>query len=280
VPDSNAVDAPLNTRLVVRDVVTTSEIAGELELRSEDGTAVVLTLEVVRDWGGDTVTVATPTEPLSAGTRYEVFLRPILAEECGQVVQDCFGSELAAVSSFTTGASVDTLPPSFAESATVSEQTEEVCVDCSCDFNWGTAYRSFGWPDATDDSGTILYNIYANGELQNILRASSGARVGLTCWGNDVQSRSPASIGFTEGDYMAVAVDIAGNETASMPLALPAFDCTEIDEENPNNSESPGEAPGGGTSSASCASSSGETTLVGALFVLFALGRRREDRHR
>ena len=274
VPGVNAVSVAINTRVVVRDELTTNEIAGELELRDENGALVALTLEQVRDRNGETLTIATPSEALRANTRYEVFLRPIIGEHCSENTDDCFGSELAVVSTFTTGISADTTPPEFPGSATVSEQTEEICVDCSCDFNWGTAYRTFGWPDATDDSGSVLYNIYAEGNLQNILRTSSSARVGRTCWGNDSQSGGPATIGYNEGEYLAVAVDSAGNETASMPLVLPPFDCTEIDKSDPNNSEDPPETPAEDDRSG-CASAGGRTTGIGALLLLFALRRQR-----
>lgn len=273
-PSNDLTGAPLNTRIVVQHLATPEDVAREFELRTEAGEVVETNVEV-----DGTLLIASPAAPLAANAVYEIFLLPIASDSCALENEECFGTELARASRFTTGDSIDTTPPVFSGVPTIGEQSANVCVgvDCSCDFEWGTAVIGFRWPEGSDDSGEVLYNIYSGGERKNRLRTTTASLVGKACWGNDLQSFLSTTIGYSEAPYTAVAVDLAGNETeAAMEVILAPLDCTELDEANPSPEEEP-PAGDAASSDGSCSvGSSKSSVLFGlAMLVLFARRRRR-----
>jgi MYXO-CTERM domain-containing protein len=318
-PADGTSGVPLNARIAVRYRVGHEldnrfpPLGPDIALRVANGAAVAVTSELIGTgsyWNTETLVILRPSQPLAAGTSYEVLDRRSKIP-CDIFANDCALGDPAVFARFATGAASDTVAPQFAGLSPLIVGAFDRCDSSACCGPYVS--RSFGmtWTRGQDDVAgqAVRYNLYRVGDAGPIasLIDSDGIGLAVSCMGTGVY---PQSLMVRTGTYFVRAVDWAGNEDINdIQVRVPDDACTgsSTDGGSPTDADEgflePGAEPsdGGGardsgadrasapaphrSSGGSCSMGGGggddQGTVLPLLIVLGLLGvRRRVERSR
>jgi hypothetical protein len=213
---------PTNARVVVEydGEYLLSPPLLDLHLRPTGGADVALTVEDLGTASGRHVVVLTPVDPLQPATTYELL--------DGRRVP-CDGSDCqlpapVVIEAFTTGDGPDTTPPSFSGPIHLGSQHLASCESSACCGPYHLVAFGLSADRALDDDGeNTLYTLAQEGpSAPRFPLAAQPSFVGANICDVGALADVTWLYGFFggSGDYTITAVDLAGNETASPPLAV------------------------------------------------------------
>jgi hypothetical protein len=197
---SGGAAVPTNTRVLVRySVLEWFELPETFAIRGEDGVAVEVDVEQTKERAVTRVLV-TPRQPLAPRTRYRVFDRIVLEDECSFADRaPCVGDEVE-IAAFTTGDGPDEAAP-VARGATVAT-TYTPAQECAERAAVGHAatFREISDEQPID---TLRFNVYAP-DGRRIRAYDERAALGHSCPAYDHEDDTD--------DFTVRVVDLAGNE--------------------------------------------------------------------
>ena len=275
-PADETSGVPLNARIVVRYRVGRElgngfpPLGPDLALRVANGAAVAVTSELIGTgsyWNTETLVILRPSQPLAAGTSYEVLDRRGKIP-CDIFANDCALGDPAVFARFATGSASDSVAPQFAGVNPLIVGAFDRCDSSACCGPYVS--RSFGitWTRGQDDVAgqAVRYNLYRVGDAGPVasLIDSDGIGLAVSCMGTGVY---PQSLMVRTGTYFVRAVDWAGNEdTNDIQVRVPDDACTGLstDGGSPTDADSVSDASVGTTDAGGARDSSADRANASA----------------
>jgi len=263
-PSDGATGVPTNARVVLVYRGTTSVVVDHPRLTTAGGGAVAIGLSQPTNLTAgapqDPPYVLAPTSPLQPNTQYTVlsdyaqvpcvrspYWQPGMgAPSCIPVVDagagDGGGSPSSppsfVIATFTTGAGPDNVQPLLSGDLSYSISSRQSCDSSACCGPYDGFLVSVNWSDATDSSGSVLYELSRDGAailfpIQNTSGQITTGRLQGAFFCSGSTSSVSAMMGYTQfvgrnGTYQIVAVDVAGNRSAPLSVAV-SVDCGSAD---------------------------------------------------
>jgi hypothetical protein len=260
IPADGATGVPTNVQIVVSYLGTAPTIADRLFVESGNGTRIPATLtQKLSDTSGipfHESYVLAPETPLDPRTTYRVYSDygtvPCMQNEYWQsgmsqprckpvddagVPMDAGGGGTGTpsyfVSSFTTGAGPDTKAPILSGSLGYSTSARS-CDYGACCGPYSGYLVPLSWSSASDDGNTVFYVLLREGAVVLYPPQDTGNQVtpgrlvgSFFCSGSGASAQAMdayAQFVVHNGTYQIVAVDLAGNQSDPISVAI-AIDC-------------------------------------------------------